>query len=87
MSQPGSDQNKKRSRSLEYCNKCQDRLISGINNEGLVSKLQNMDRRDKTTKGMVSFKTMLQVAKTVWQLEKVKQLCSKLKSPRASKLH
>ena len=29
MSQPGSDQNKKRSRSLEYCNKCQDRLISG----------------------------------------------------------
>ena len=71
MSQPGSDQNKKRSRSLEYCNQCQDRLISGINNEGLVSKLQNMDRRDKTTTGMVSFKTMLQVAKTVWQLEKV----------------
>ena len=73
MSQPGLDQNKKRSRSLEYYNKCQDRLISGINNEGLMSKLQNMDRRDKTTKGMASFKTMLQVAKTVWQLEKVKQ--------------
>ena len=31
-----------------------------------------MDRRDKTTKGMVSFKEMLQVAKTFLQLEKAK---------------
>ena len=75
MSQPGSDQlKKKKSRSLEYCNKCQDQLISGINNEGRMSKLQNMGRRDKTTKGMVSFKTMLQVAKKFWQLEKAKAI-------------
>ena len=58
----------------EYCNKCQDQLISGMNNEGLMSKLQNMGRRDKTTKGMVSFKTMLQVPKTFWQLEKAKAM-------------
>ena len=45
--------NKKTNESLEYCNKFQDQLISGINNEGLVSKLQNMGRRDETTKGMV----------------------------------
>ena len=77
MSQPGSDQWKKKknkSRNLEYCNKCQDQLISGMNNEGLMSKLQNMGRRDKTTKGMVSFKTMLQVPKTFWQLEKAKAM-------------
>ena len=43
----------KKSGSLEYCNKFQDQLISGINNEGLLSKLQNMGRRDETTKGMV----------------------------------
>ena len=55
MSQPGSDQRKKKkkSKSLEYCSKCQDQLISEINNEGLISKLQNMGRRDKTTKDMV----------------------------------
>ena len=39
-----------------------------------MSKLQNMDRRDKTTKGMVSFKTMLQVPKKFWQLEKAKAI-------------
>ena len=53
MSQPGSDQWKKKGKSLEYCSKCQDQLISEINNEGLMSKLQNMGRRDKTTKDMV----------------------------------
>ena len=63
---------KKQSRSLEYCNKCEDQLISGINDERLVSKLQNMGRRDKITKGMVLFLTTLQVA---------------LNSPRTSKLH
>ena len=63
-----------KSRNLEYCNKCQDQLISGMNNEGLMSKLQNMGRRDKTTKVMVSFKTMLQVPKKFWQLEKAKTM-------------
>ena len=54
MSQPGSDQwKRKKGESLEYCSKCQDQLISEINNEGLMSKLQNMGCRDKTTKGMV----------------------------------
>ena len=33
-----------------------------------------MDRRDKTTKGMVSFKTMLQIPKKFWQLEKAKAI-------------
>ena len=47
------NQLKKKSGSLEYCNKCQDQSISGINNEGLMSKIQNMGRRDETTKGMV----------------------------------
>ena len=77
MSQPGSDQLKKKKKkigNLAYCDKCQDQLISGMNNEGLMSKLQNMGRRDKTTKGMVSFKTMLQVPKTFWQLEKAKAM-------------
>ena len=41
-------------RSLQYCYKRADKLISEINNERLISKLQNMSGRDKTTKGMVS---------------------------------
>ena len=46
---------KQQSRSLEYWNKCEHQLISGINDERLMSTLQNMGRRDKTTKGMVLF--------------------------------
>ena len=42
---------------------CEDQLILGINNERLMSKPVNKGRRDKTKKGMVSLKTMLQVAK------------------------
>ena len=75
MSQPGSDQwKKKKGKSLEYCSKCKDQLISEINNEGLMSKLQNMGRRDKTTKDMVKFKTIPQVAKNFWQLEEAKAI-------------
>ena len=44
---------KEKNGSLEYCNEFQGQLILGIANEGLVSKLQNMGRRDETTKGMV----------------------------------
>jgi len=49
---------------LEYCDKCEDQLlrdkfISGINNERLMSKLLDKGHRDKTTKEIVSFKTML----------------------------
>ena len=81
------NQLKKKSGSLEYCNKCQDQSISGINNEGLMSKIQNMGRRDKTTRGMVYFKTMLQVAKNFWQLEKAKAIMQQAYVPRANKLH
>ena len=42
---------------------CEDQLILGINNGRSMSKPVNKGRRDKTKKGMVSFKTMLQVAK------------------------
>ena len=83
MSQPGSDQwKRKKGESLEYCSKCQDQLISEINNEGLMSKLQNMGCRDKTTKGMVQFKTMLQVAKNFWQLEKAKAIMQQAYVPK-----
>ena len=42
---------------------CEDQFILGINNGRLMSKLEDKGHRDKTKKGMVSFKTMLQVAK------------------------
>ena len=41
---------------------CEDQLILGINNGRLMSKPVDKGRRE-TKKGMVSFKTMLQVAK------------------------
>ena len=39
-----------------------------------MSTLQNMGRRDKTTKGMVLFWTTLQVAKNFKQFEKAKAI-------------
>ena len=42
---------------------CEDQLILGISNGRLMLKPVHKGRRDKTKKGMVSFKTMLQVAK------------------------
>ena len=70
---------KEQSRRLEYCNKCEDQLlrdkfISGITNERLMSKLLDKGHRDKTTKEIVSFKTMLQVAKNFKQCKKTKAI-------------
>ena len=42
---------------------CEDQLILGINNKRLMSKPVNKGRKDKTKKGLVPFKTMIQVAK------------------------
>ena len=77
---------KEQGRRLEYCNKCEDQLlrdkfISGINNERLMSKLLDKGHRDKTTKEIVSFKTMLQVAKNFEQCEKAKALMQQAKGP------
>ena len=70
---------KQQGRRLEYCDKCEDQLlrdkfISGINNERLMSKRLDKGHRDKTTKEIVSFKTMLQVAKNFEQCEKAKAI-------------
>ena len=77
---------KEQGRRLEYCNKCEDQLlrdkfISGINNERLMSKLLDKGHRDKTTKEIVSFKTMLQVAKNFEQCEKAKAIMQQAKGP------
>ena len=77
---------KEQGRRLEYCNKCEDQLlrdkfISGINNERLMSKLLDKGHRDKTTKEIVSFKTMLQVAKNFEQCEKTKAIMQQAKGP------
>ena len=77
---------KEQGRKLEYCNKCEDQLlrdkfISGINNERLMSKLLDKGHRDKTTKEIVSFKTMLQVAKNFEQCEKAKAIMQQAKGP------
>ena len=77
---------KQQGRRLEYCDKCEDQLlrdkfISGINNERLMSKLLDKGHRDKTTKEIVSFKTMLQVAKNFEQCEKAKAIMQQAKGP------
>ena len=77
---------KEQGRRLEYCNKCEDQLlkdkfISRINNERLMSKLLDKGHRDKTTKEIVSFKTMLQVAKNFEQCEKAKAIMQHAKGP------
>ena len=77
---------KQQGRRLEYCDKCEDQLlrdkfISGINNERLMSKLLDKGHRDKTTQEVVSFKTMLQVAKTFEQCEKAKAIMQQAKGP------
>ena len=41
-----------------------------------------MGRRDETTKGMVKSKTMLQVAKNFWQLEKAKAIMQQAYVPK-----
>jgi len=70
---------KQQGRRLEYCDKCEDQLlrdkfISGINNERLMSKLLDKGHRDKTTKEIVSIKTILQVAKNFEQCEEAKAI-------------
>ena len=77
---------KEQGRRLEYCNKCEDQLlrdkfISGINNERLMSKLLDKGHRDKTTKEIVSFKTMSQVAKNFEQCEEAKTIMQQAKGP------
>ena len=77
---------KQQGRRLEYCDKCEDQLlrdkfISGINNERLMSKFLDKGHRDKTTKEVVSFKTMLQVAKNFEQCEKAKAIMQQAKGP------
>ena len=76
---------KQQGRRLEYY-KCEDQLlrdkfISGIYNERLMSKLLDKGHRDKTTKEIVSFKTMLQVAKNFEQCEKAKAIMQQAKGP------
>ena len=77
---------KEQGRRLEYCNKCEDqslrdKFISGINDERLMSKLLDKGHRDKTTKDILSFKTVLQVAKNFEQCEKAKAIMQKAKGP------
>ena len=68
---------KEQGRRLEYSANCEDQLlrdkfISGINNKRLLSKLLDKGHRDKATKEITSFKTMLQIAKNFEQCEKAK---------------
>ena len=46
-----------------------------------MSKLLDKGHRDKTTKEVVSFKTMLQVAKNFEQCEKAKAIMQQAKGP------
>jgi len=77
---------KEQGRRLEYCIKCEeqllrDKFISAINDERLMSKRLDKGHRDKTTKEIVSFKTMLQVAKNLEQCEKGKAIMQRAKGP------
>ena len=77
---------KQQGRRLEHCDKCEDQLlrdkfISGINNERLMSKLLDKGHRDKVTKEVVPFKTMLQIAKNFEQCEKAKAVMQQAKGP------
>lgn len=62
---------------MEYCSICKDRplrgkFISGIINTRVASKLLDKGHRDKATREMTPFKTMLQMAKNFEQCEKAK---------------
>ena len=46
-----------------------------------MSKLRDKGHRDKTTKEIVSFKTMLRVAKNFEQCEKAKAIMQQAKGP------
>ena len=65
---------------------CEDQLLRdkfkpGINNERLMSKLLDKGHRDKATKEITPFKTVLQIAKNFEQCEKAKAVMQKAKSP------
>ena len=77
---------KQQGRRLENDNKrkdqsLRDKFISGINDERLMSKLLDKAHRDKT-KEIVSFKTLLQVAKNFGQCEKAKAIMQQGKGPK-----
>ena len=76
---------------LEYCDNCEDQLvrhkfISGINNERLMSKLQDRGHRDNDTKEVSPYKTMLKIAKNFEQCEKAKAIMQQAKVPTTSRL-
>ena len=73
-------------RILEYCAYCEDqllrdKLISGINNERFMSKLLDKGHRNKATKEVSLFKTMLQIAKDFEQCEKAKAVMQQANGP------
>ena len=73
-------------RRLDYCANCKDQLlrdkfISRINKERLMSKLLDRGHRDKATKEIASFKTVLQIARNFEQCEKAKAVMQQAKGP------
>ena len=77
---------KAQGRRLDHCANCEDQLlrvkfISGINNERLMSKLLDKGHRDKATKEITPFKTVLQIAKNFEQCEEAKAVMQQAKGP------
>ena len=75
---------KEQGRRLEYCANYEDQLlrdkfISGINNKRPMSKLLDKGHRDKATKEITPFKTVLQIAKNFEQCEKAKAVMQQAK--------
>jgi len=58
-----------------------DKFISGINNEILVPKLPDKGHRNKVTKEVVPFKTLLQIAKNFEQCKKAKAIVQQAEGP------
>ena len=84
----GEGRVKEQRRRLEHCAVCEDQLlinreksISGINNERLTSKLLDKGQRDKASKEITPFKTMLKIAKKFEQSEKAKVVMQQAKGP------
>ena len=77
---------KEQGRRLDYCDNCKDQLlrdkfISRINKERLMSKLLDRGHRDKATKEIAPFKTVLQIARNFEQCEKAKAVMQQAKGP------
>ena len=75
---------KEQARRILYCANCEDQLLKdkftpGINNERLFAKLLDKGHRDKATKEITPFETMLGIGNNFEQCEKAKAVMQEAK--------